>query len=95
MRVKEQVGTVSVTDLLVKALALSLKEFPSLNVQWKDGRIVPLPRISEGGQDPFRGRVTLPCQKFGRCEPSSLTQGGWVTNTTASGPMVACQICCW
>jgi len=48
MRAKEGLKNVTVTDLLVKALALSLRAFPALNVQWRDGRALPLSRIDIG-----------------------------------------------
>jgi len=36
---------VSLTDLLVKALALGLRDCPKLNAQWRDGQVIPLPSI--------------------------------------------------
>jgi len=39
---------VTVTDLLVRALALAMRSCPATNVQWCDGRIVALPSIDIG-----------------------------------------------
>lgn len=48
MRAKEKLDRVTITDLLVKALALSLRDFPALNARWKDDQVVPLSRIDIG-----------------------------------------------